>query len=48
MADRMLAARFASKAVDLLIEGKTNRVVGIRNNEIIDLNITAALAIKNL
>ena len=46
MADRMLAARFASKAVDLLIEGKTNRVVGIRNNEIIDLNITEALAIK--
>ncbi len=46
MLDRMLAARFGAKAVDLLVEGKTNRVVGFKNNEIIDLDITDALNIE--
>ncbi|MBQ7643254.1 MAG: 6-phosphofructokinase [Clostridia bacterium] len=46
MADRMLAARFGAKAIDILKEGQTNRVVGIKGNEIIDMNITDALAIK--
>lgn len=44
MQDRMLAAKFAVRAVDLLKEGLGGRVVGIRNNEIIDENITEALA----
>lgn len=44
MQDRMLAAKFAVRAVDLLKEGMGGRVVGIRNNEIIDENITEALA----
>ena len=39
----MLAAKLAVKSVDLLLEGKTNRVVGIRHNEIIDEDITEAL-----
>ena len=47
MADRMLAARFGTKAIDLLLQGETNRVVGIKNNEIIDLNITEALSQKH-
>lgn len=44
MADRVLAAKFAVKAVDLLLEGKTNRAVGIKRNEIIDMNIVEALS----
>ena len=45
MADRMLATRFSIKAVDCIVAGKTNRVVGIKNNEIFDENITTALSI---
>lgn len=44
MADRMLAARFGTRATELLIEGKTNRVIGIKNNKIVDLDITEALS----
>ena len=46
MADRMLAAKFGVKAVNLLINGKTNRVVGCRGKEIFDLDITEALSQK--
>ena len=44
MADRMLAARFGSRANELLQAGKTNRVIGIKNNKIVDLDITEALS----
>ena len=44
MQDRLLAAEFGIKAVNLLIEGKGGRVVGIRDNKIIDDDITEALA----
>ena len=44
MADRMLAARFGSRATELLQSGKTNRVIGIKNNKIVDLDITEALS----
>ncbi len=44
MADRMLAARFGTRATELLLQGKTNRVIGIKNNEIIDLDIAEALS----
>lgn len=46
--DRILAAQFAMRAVDLLIEGKGGRVVGIRNNKIIDEDIETALATKRV
>ena len=46
MADRMLAAQFGNKAVRLLNEGAGNRVVGIRKNEIIDLDIIEAVSMK--
>ncbi|MBQ8374605.1 MAG: 6-phosphofructokinase [Clostridia bacterium] len=46
MADRMLAAQFGNKAVRLLAEGKGNRVVGIRNNQIIDMDIIEAVSMK--
>lgn len=46
MADRMLAAQFGNKAVRLLNEGVGNRVVGIRKNEIIDMDIIEAVSMK--
>ena len=36
MADRMLAARFGTRATELLLQGKTNRVIGIKNNKIVE------------
>lgn len=47
MADRVLAARLAVKAVDLMIEGKTNRAVGVKDNHIFDMDISEALAVKH-
>ncbi|MBQ9782026.1 MAG: 6-phosphofructokinase, partial [Clostridia bacterium] len=47
MADRLLAAKFAVKAVDLLIEGQTNRTVGIVDNHIIDKDIIEAVSMKH-
>ena len=44
-ADRILASKMGVKAVDLLIEGKTSRVIGIKGNEIIDMDIDEALAL---
>ncbi len=46
MADRMLAAQFGNKAVRLLKENIGNRVVGIRRNKIIDLDIIEAVEMK--
>lgn len=44
--DRMLASRFGAKSVELLIEGKEGRTVGIKGNEIIDVDIYEALAME--
>ena len=46
MADRMLAAQFGNKAVRLLNECIGNRVVGIRDNKIIDMDIIEAVSMK--
>ena len=35
-----------AKAVDLLLEGKTNRVVGYRHGEFVDFDIDEALAMQ--
>ena len=43
--DRVLASRMGSKAVELLLEGKTSRVVGIKENAIFDQDIDEALAL---
>ncbi len=48
MADRVLASRFAIRAVDLLREGKGGRVVGIKNNQIIDYDVAEALAMPRI
>ncbi len=44
MQDRMLAAQFAVRAVDLLMDDRGGKVVGIRDNKIVDDDIDAALA----
>lgn len=44
MSDRVLAAKFAVRAIDLILAKQTNRVIGVKNNQIIDVDITEALA----
>lgn len=44
MADRMLAAQFGNKAVRLLREDIGDRVIGIHNNKIIDMDIIEAVS----
>lgn len=46
--DRVLASRMGAKAIELLMEGKTSRVVGIKNNEIFDQDIDEALALDRI
>lgn len=41
--DRVLAARLGQRAVSLLFEGQSNRAVGVRNEEIVDMDIYDAL-----
>lgn len=44
--DRVYASTMGVKAVDILLEGKTNRVVGYRNGEFVDFDIDEALAMN--
>ena len=44
--DRVYASIMGSMAVDLLMEGKTNRVVGYRHGEFVDFDINEALGMK--
>lgn len=44
--DRILASKMGARAVDVLLEGKTSRVIGIRDNKIIDDDIDEALAME--
>jgi len=44
--DRVYATMMGAMAVDLLCEGKTNRVVGYKNGEFIDFDINEALGMK--
>ena len=44
--DRVYASTMGAKAVDLLLEGKTNRVVGYRHGEFVDFDIDEALAVQ--
>lgn len=47
--DRVYASAMGAKAVELLCEGKTNRVVGYHHGEFLDFDIQEALAMeKNL
>ena len=44
--DRVYASIMGAKAVDLLVEGKTNRVVAWRSGEFVDYDLHEALAMK--
>ena len=44
--DRVYASTMGAMAVDLLCQGKTNRVVGYKNGKFIDFDIEEALAMK--
>jgi 6-phosphofructokinase 1 len=46
-ADRVLASRLGAKAVQLLLEGKGGRMVGIQNNKLVDHDIIEALSQKH-
>lgn len=46
--DRILASKMGAKAVELLIAGKSNRVIGIKDNHLIDKDIMEALAEKKI
>jgi len=41
--DRVLGSRFGGRAVELLLEGKGGRAIGIRKNEIVDYDIMEIL-----
>lgn len=45
--DRVLASRLGAKAVELLIEGKGGRAVGIERNRLVDYDIIEALGRKH-
>lgn len=45
--DRVLASRLGARAVELLIEGKGGRAVGIEKNELVDYDIIEALAMPH-
>ncbi len=44
--DRLLASRLGGKAVDLLLQNKSGRVLGIKCNKIIDKEVSEALSMK--
>lgn len=44
--DRVYASIMGAKAVDLLLEGKSNRVVGYRHGEYVDFDIDEALSMN--
>ena len=44
--DRVFASAMGAKAVELLCEGATNRVVGYKEGEFVDYDIQEALAMK--
>lgn len=45
--DRVLASRLGARAVELLIEGKSRRAVGIVNNTVVDHDIEEVLTMKH-
>jgi 6-phosphofructokinase 1 len=46
--DRILASKMGAKAVSLLMDGKSNRAIGIKDNHLIDIDIMEALAKKKV
>lgn len=46
--DRIMASQMGYRAVELLLEGKVGRAVGVRQNQIIDLDFDEALSQKRV
>ncbi|MCL6570307.1 MAG: 6-phosphofructokinase [Bacillus sp. (in: Bacteria)] len=46
--DRVLASRLGARAVELLIEGKAGRAVGMEKNQLVDYDIIEALGRKHI
>jgi len=46
--DRILASKMGARAVQLLMEGKTARTLGVKGNKIIDVDIDEALSIEKI
>ena len=46
--DRVMASKMGNKAVELLIQGQTGRAIGIKENQIIDLDIDEALSAEKV
>ncbi len=46
--DRVMAARMGKKSIELLVEGKSNRVVCFKGGLITDMDINEALAMKKI
>ena len=44
--DRVVASRMGNHAVEILLEGKSNRVIALKDNKIIDIDIEEGLAMK--
>ena len=44
--DRILASKLGVRAVELLLDGKSARVVGVKDDKVIDMDIHEALAMK--
>jgi 6-phosphofructokinase 1 len=47
--DRIIAARLSARAIDLIVKGEADggKIVGIKNNEIVDYPIKEALEMKH-
>lgn len=45
--DRVLASRLGAKAVELLLNGKGGRAVGIQNNQLVDMDFSVAFEQKH-
>jgi 6-phosphofructokinase 1 len=46
--DRILASKMGAKAVHLLLEGKSHRAIGIKDNHLIDIDMMEALAKRKI
>ncbi|MEW9123539.1 MAG: 6-phosphofructokinase [Thermotaleaceae bacterium] len=44
--DRILSSRMGGKAIELILENRTSRVIGMKGSEIIDMDITEALSME--
>jgi len=44
--DRIIASKMGARAVELLLEGKSSKVLGIKCNQVVDLDIDEALSVE--